>query len=106
MEGVGEGVTHVQRAGNVRGRNRNNEGALRLDLAIGTPFGLEQVSLLPPLETTFFNNLGVIGVGGLLLLNLVGLLVSLGGSRLGSSSLSLLLSELLRLLSLLAFALD
>lgn len=96
----------MQGAGNVRGRNGDDEGALRLDIAIGTPFGLEEILLFPPVEAAGLNNLGVVGICGLLLLNLGDLLVGLGSSSGLASSLGLLLSELLRLFGLLALALD
>jgi hypothetical protein len=96
----------VQGAGNVRGRNGNDEGALGLDIAIGAPFGLEEILLFPPVEAASLNNFGVVGVCGLLLLNLGDFLVSLGSSGGLASGLSLLLSKFLRLFGLLALALD
>lgn len=96
----------MQGAGNVRGRNGDDEGALGLDIAIGTPFGFEEVLLFPPVEAAGLNNLGVVSICGLLLLNLGDLLVGLGSSSGLASSLGLLLGELLRLFGLLALTLD
>jgi hypothetical protein len=48
LEGCGEGVTAVQLAGDVRGRDGDDEAASALDSAISLEFGLEEALLLPP----------------------------------------------------------
>lgn len=95
----------MEGTGHVGWGDGNDEGAFGLNLAIGTPFRLEEITLFPPVETSFLNSLRVICIGGFLLFNL-GFLVGLRSSRLRTSSLGLLLSKLLGLFSLLALTLD
>lgn len=65
MERGREGVSAVKLSGNVRGRNWNDEGALRVDFLVVVAWcgilGLEETLLLPPVIPSTLNNLGDIG---------------------------------------------
>jgi len=99
-------MAHVQRAGDVGRRDGDDEVSLGLDLAVRAELGLEEAALLPPLVAAGLDGLGVVGIGRLLLLDLLLLLLGLGLRVGGGGQLGLLLRKLLGLFSLLALALD
>jgi hypothetical protein len=98
-------MAHVERSCNIRGRDRNDEFALRLDFAIFGELGLEVASAFPPLVPVGFNLLWLVGIDSSRLLDFL-LFRGLGlGSR-RSLFLSLLVLEFGELLRLFTFFLD